>query len=59
MTESEWVLAEDRKPEHGQLVVKYWRATGNMWVGKHISHAKHESFDKWFPLPDPEFKDEA
>jgi hypothetical protein len=49
----EWILTSEQKPEPGQLVVKYWAATGNVWAGKHIAHAKHESFDKWVPLPEP------
>jgi hypothetical protein len=47
----EWVLTTDRMPEHGQMVVKYWNANGNVWAGKHIADAKHSSFDKWIPLP--------
>jgi len=49
---SEWILTADRKPKHGQLVVKGWDATGNVWAGKHIAHAKYESFDRWMPLPE-------
>lgn len=48
---AEWVLTSEQKPEHGQLVVKCWSATGNVWAGKHIAHAKHEAFDKWMALP--------
>lgn len=49
----EWILTSEQKPELGQLVVKYWAATGNVWAGRHITQAKHESFDKWLPLPEP------
>lgn len=46
-----WISTADRMPEPGQPVVKYWKETGNVWAGKHIPHAKHESFDEWLPLP--------
>ena len=49
----DWILASESMPQHGQLVVKYWNANGNVWAGKHIADAKHGSFDKWLPLPSP------
>ena len=47
----EWILTTERMPDHGQMVVKYWNANGNVWAGRHIADAKHGSFDKWIPLP--------
>ena len=47
----EWILTTERMPAHGQMVVKYWNANGNVWAGRHIADAKHGSFDKWIPLP--------
>ena len=43
----------ENKPENHQMVVKYWKNTNTTWVGKHIADNKHESFDLWLPLPDP------
>ena len=47
----EWIKLTDQKPENGQMIVKKWLSTGNVWAGKHIAHPKYESFDLWIPLP--------
>ena len=49
------VNAKVRMPEHGQLVVKFWKNNGGVWAGLHIADVKHESFDFWFPLPTLKF----
>lgn len=53
MTSADWVLASERLPEEGQLVVKFWEKTGGVWAGPHLRGEKHASFTKWFPLPAP------
>jgi len=51
-----WILTKEKTPEHGQLIVKYWAKTGEVWAGRHVASPKYESFDKWCLLPEPEEK---
>lgn len=48
---SNWINVKDKLPEDGQLVVKYWSKTDQVWAGVHRDNPKYLTFDLWYALP--------